>query len=361
MIDCTSYIELLRQMVGIPSLSKDEGAVTALLSSALDRMGISHKVYKNNIIALNRNYSADKKTLVLDAHIDTVPAAESYTRDPFDAGNDAEIIYGLGSNDDGGCVVAMIAAFEHYYDKELPFNLMLSLSSEEECSGPDGASWLYAADGVLRSEGIYPDWAIIGEPTGMKAATSERGLLVIDAQAQGVSGHAARNEGVNAIYIALKDIETLREYKFEKLSEQMGEVKLNITQIEAGKAHNIIPDSCKFVVDIRPTDVYTNQEILDALQAVCKSELKARKLTNKSSASRKGSPLVKTAASLCIETFSSPTTSNWIRMDIDAIKMGPGESSRSHKSDEYILTSEIASGIETYIRFIDNFYGNTLE
>lgn len=361
MIDCSPYIELLRQMVSIPSLSKEEGGVTALLSSALDSMGIDHKIYKNNIIALNKSYSADKKTLALDAHIDTVPAAASYTRNPFDAGDDSDIVYGLGSNDDGGSVVAMIAAFRHFYDQDLPFNLMLSLSGEEECSGPDGATWLYAPDGVLKTEGIYPDWAIIGEPTGLKAATSERGLLVIDAQAQGVSGHAARNEGVNAIYIALKDIETLRNHRFEKISEQMGEVRLNITQIQAGKAHNIIPDTCSFVVDIRPTDEYTNTEILGELQSKCESTLKARKLTNRSSASKKGSPLLKTIESLGIETFSSPTTSNWIRMDLDAIKMGPGESSRSHQSDEYILTSEIARGIETYIRFIDNFYGNTLE
>lgn len=361
MTDYYPYIELLRQMVSTPSLSKDEGAVTTLLSAALNSMDIDHKVYKTNIIALNRGYDPAKKTLALDAHIDTVPAAASYTRDPMDPGTDSTIVYGLGANDDGGSVVAMIAAFKHFYDKELPFNLMLSLTSEEECSGPNGARWIYAPDGVLASQGLFPDWAIIGEPTGMKAATSERGLLVLDAEAQGVSGHAARGEGVNAIYIALQDIETLKNYHFEKVSEQMGEVKLNVTQIQAGKAHNIIPDSCKFVVDIRPTDAYDNPEILSDLQAICKSTLKARNLTNKSSASKQGSPLIKTARALGIEQFSSPTTSNWIRMDLDAIKMGPGDSSRSHQSDEYILTSEIVSGIETYIKFIDNFYGNTME
>ena len=353
MIDCTSYIELLRQMISIPSLSKDEGAVTALLSSALDGMGISHKVYKNNIVALNRNYNADKKTLVLDAHIDTVPAAESYTRNPFDSGNDPEIIYGLGSNDDGGCVVAMIAAFEHYYDKELPYNLMLSLSSEEECSGPDGASWLYAADGVLRSEGIYPDWAIIGEPTGMKAATSERGLLVIDATAHGISGHAARNEGKNALYIALEDIEKLRRHEFRKISPRMGKVNLNVTQINAGTVHNVIPDTCTFVIDIRPTEQYTNEEILKELQDICVSELKPRNLSNRSSATFENSLLQKAAEAIGIETFSSPTTSDWMRITCDAVKMGPGDSARSHRKDEFVLVSEIEEAINTYIEFIN--------
>lgn len=195
----------------------------------------------------------------------------------------------------------------------------------------------------------------------MRAATSERGLLVLDAEAHGVSGHAARNEGVNALYIAIDDIMKLRAHKFARHSEIMGEVKLTVTQIEAGKAHNVVPDLCKFVVDIRPTEQYTNEEIVQELQAMCKSELKPRNLTNRSSASRPGSLLVRTAGKLGIETFSSPTTSDWMRIGVDAIKMGPGDSSRSHHADEYITRAEIEGAIDGYIEFIETLYGNTLE
>ena len=209
--------------------------------------------------------------------------------------------------------------------------------------------------------GLWPqikdqvDFAIIGEPTGMKAATSERGLLVIDATAHGVSGHAARNEGINAIDIALEDIQALKKLEFAKVSPRMGKVNLNVTQINAGTAHNVIPDTCTFVIDIRPTEQYTNEEILKELQGICKSELSPRNLSNRSSATREDSPLQNIAEALGIETFSSPTTSDWMRIDCDAIKMGPGESSRSHKKDEFVFIDEIADGIKTYIEFIKRF------
>ena len=195
--------------------------------------------------------------------------------------------------------------------------------------------------------------AIVGEPTGMKAATSERGLLVIDATAHGISGHAARNEGKNALYIALEDIDKLRNYSFENVSSRMGKVNLNVTQINAGTAHNVIPDRCSFVVDIRPNEMYENEEILNQLQQICQSELKARNLSNRSSATREGSILLKTVEEAGIETFSSPTTSDWMRISCDAIKMGPGESSRSHRKDEFVFISEIKNAISTYINLID--------
>ncbi len=357
------YMELLRQMVRIPSLSSEEDRVVGLVCGALDRRGIAHKVLRGNIVALNRRFDPRRRTLALDAHLDTVPASGGYTRDPFDPGNDGSIVYGLGSNDDGGSVVSMIAAFRHFYDMPLPVNLMLVLTREEERSGPDGARWLYAPDGCFATseEFPYPDWVIVGEPTGMRAATSERGLLVLDGEAHGVSGHAARGEGVNALYIALDDIAALRAHRFTRHSPLMGDVRLNVTQIEAGSAHNVIPDLCKFVVDIRPTEQYSNAEILSELQALCRSRLKARNLANRSSATREGSPLLGTARQLGIPTFSSPTTSDWMRIGCDAVKMGPGDSSRSHSADEYIFTSEIENAIDTYIRYIENFYGNTLE
>ena len=197
--------------------------------------------------------------------------------------------------------------------------------------------------------------AIVGEPTQMKAATSERGLLVIDACAYGASGHAARSEGINAIYIAIEDIAKIRGHAFGKVSRMMGKVNLNVTQINAGTAHNVIPDKCSFVIDIRPTDEYSNAEILNELQSICKSKLNARNLENRSSATREGSPLLEAATFTGTETFSSPTTSDWMRIGCDAIKMGPGDSARSHKADEFVLVSEIEDGIRGYINFIKAF------
>ena len=349
-------------MVRIPSLSGQESDVADCVASFLESAGIRCERLNGNIVAVSRHFDPAKPTLALDAHLDTVPVNNGYTRDPYDSGNDPDIIYGLGSNDDGGSVVSMIAAFRHFFERELPINLMLLLVREEEVSGPDGTRWLFGPEGIFAS-GRYPwpKWVLVGEPTCMRAATSERGLLVLDGEAQGVSGHAARGEGVNALYIALDDIQTLREHRFTKHSPRMGDVRLSVTQIEAGQAHNVIPDRCHFVVDIRPTEQYTNEEIVDELQALCKSTLKARNLANRSSATREGSPLLRTAEALGVETFSSPTTSDWMRIPVDAVKMGPGDSSRSHKADEFIRTQEIREAIDKYIAFIEMFYGNTLE
>ena len=360
-------MKMLKGMVGIPSVSFSEDEVCTYVSEVLSGHGIGHARVKNNIVALNRNFDPAKKTLMLCAHLDTVPACDDYSFDPhkpdyntvrsiFGCGED-DIVCGLGSNDDGGSVVAMCAAFRHFHDIDLPVNIVLVLSCEEERSGPDGMSriWEHYSEIAGLEHAGRPDWAIVGEPTGMKAATSERGLLVIDGEAEGVSGHAARGEGVNALYIALEDIERLRNYDFTKVSPMMGKVRLNVTQIEAGTAHNVIPDRCHFVVDIRPTEMYGNQEITDSLQSICRSRLKARNLKNRSSATASGSPLLECCSALGIETFSSPTTSDWIRIGCDAVKMGPGMSERSHKKDEYITREEIADGIEGYISFIEKF------
>lgn len=360
------YIELLRDMVRTPSLSFEEEAVAALISRALDSLGIPHDIVRGNILALNRHFQPSKPTLALDAHTDTVPACASYTRDPFDPGNDPAVVYGLGSNDDGGSVVSMIAAFRHFFDsRTLPFNLMLILSREEERSGPDGTRYLFdRKDGFFAggSRYPYPGHVIVGEPTGMRAATSERGLLVLDAHAHGVSGHAARGDGENALYAALDDIARLRGHRFARVSPVMGEVRLNVTQIQAGSAHNVIPDACDFVVDIRPTECYTNSELLEELQNLCSSTLSARNLANRSSATRPDSPLIAAANRLGIGTFSSPTTSDWMRIDADCIKMGPGDSSRSHHGDEYIAAEEIDNAIKLYIKYIETLSnGYTLE
>lgn len=352
-------LELLRKMVAIPSFSKEEQAVSALVCGFLSECGIGYEMVGRNILAANFRFDPHKPTLVLDAHLDTVRPAESYTRDPFDAGTDTGTIFGLGSNDDGGSVVSMIAAFRHFHGRDIPVNLFLSLTVEEEISGTEGAAYVYGGSGFFK--GCSPLYVIIGEPTGMKAATSERGLIVLDGTAAGVSGHAAREEGVNALYIALDDIAALRSHRFAKHSGIMGDVKLNVTQMECGTAHNVIPDTCRFVVDVRPTDVYRNSEVVEELRSICKSALEPRSLRHASSATYVGSPLLAAAADMQIETFSSPTTSNWMLTGCDSIKMGPGDSARSHRADEFIKVSEIEDAVNRYTKYIETFYGYFME
>lgn len=344
-------VELLREMVAIPSPSFHEDAVCSHISNWLTAKGVEHERVGNNIIA-EHIVDPSKPTLMLCAHIDTVEPCEGYTFDPYKPENcPSDMVQGLGSNDDGASVVSMIAAYRYFHNSakshdDTP-NLTLVLTCEEERSGKGGMTGLW---GKRLSQ---TDYAIVGEPTGMKAATSERGLLVIDATAHGISGHAARNEGKNALYIALEDIERLRKHEFTKVSPKMGRVNLNVTQIYAGSAHNVIPYRCDFVIDIRPTEQYSNEEILQELQAICKSELKPRNLANRSSATKEDSPLQKTAERMGIETFSSATTSDWMRITCDAIKMGPGESTRSHRKDEFVYIDEVRNAIEIYIEFIE--------
>ena len=370
-------VALLKGMVAIPSPSFSEDEVCGYVCEWMSEKGILFERIGNNIIArlskqngVNAEFFKGKPTLMLCAHIDTVSPSEDYSFDPYtpdydkaaEAIGSKEIVAGLGSNDDGASVVSLTAAFRYFLEGTLDLerdlndrlstDLLLVLTCEEERSGINGMTGLWS---TLKNE---VDYAIIGEPTCMKAATAERGLLVIDATAHGISGHAARNEGVNAIHIALEDITALKTHHFSRISPRMGKVNLNVTQINAGTAHNVIPDTCTFVIDIRPTEQYTNEEILNELQSICKSELKPRNLKNQSSATYENSPLQTAAESLGIETFSSPTTSDWMRIGCDAIKMGPGNSSRSHKKDEFVFIEEIENGIKTYIDFI---YEYTLE
>ena len=373
-------VELLRELVAIPSPSFSESAVCGHISGWMTDRGIEHERIGNNIVAEHIT-DPSRPVLMLCAHIDTVSPSEGYEFDPYEPHYDVaadvisritgleigpeDIVAGLGSNDDGASVVSMIAAYRHFCSQgsmvstagvPAEKNIILVLSCEEERSGRNGMTGLWGKRLCRRgeeTEGCTPvDLAIVGEPTGMRAATAERGLLVIDATAHGVSGHAARNEGENALYIALDDISRLRDHHFERVSERMGKVNLNVTQINAGTAHNVIPDRCDFVIDIRPTEKYTNEELMEELQGICRSGLKARNLANRSSATFSGSPLQRVAEKLGIETFSSPTTSDWMRISCDAVKMGPGESSRSHRPNEFVFVKEIEDGIRTYIDFI---------
>lgn len=357
--DC---LDLLRKLVGIASPSFEEEAAVDCVSNWLTAQGIAHTTPNGNIVAVAATPDPGRPTVALLAHLDTVAPAHGYSRDPYDPGTKPGFIRGLGANDDGGSVAAMLAAFRHFYGKDLPVNLILLLDREEECSGPDGARWLFGPEGPFRDGTLpMPDWTIVGEPTGLKAATSERGLLVLDGEAVGVSGHAARSEGVNALYIALDDIARLREYRFPKVSPEMGEVRLNVTQIKAGTAHNVVPDRCSFVVDIRPTEQYSNEEILADFQLLCKSTLRPRNLLHRASATAPGSVLRKAVDALGIPTFSSPTSSDWMLLPCDAVKIGPGDSARSHRADEYITVAEVEAGIDTYIHLIEEIYGNVVE
>lgn len=339
-------VALLRKLVSLQSFSGEEHLRAEYLTNYLSERGVETERIANNIIVKQSHFDTSKPTFMLNSHIDTVRPASGYTFDPFNPPLSETHIYGLGSNDAGASVVSMLQTFLHFYGQELPFNLSLVLSAEEENSGVNGIR-------RLASELSFVDYAIVGEPTGMCAAIAERGLLVIDGEAKGKSGHAARNEGVNAIYIALEDIKKLQSVKFAKVSPTMGDVKLTVTQINAGSQHNVVPDSCTFVVDIRPTDCYTNPEIMEQLQAITKSELKARSLTNKSSGTPQNHILMTCLKRLQTETYVSPTTSDWMRLNCPAMKMGPGESERSHQSDEFVLVEELKQGIDGYIIFIN--------
>lgn len=339
-------VALLRKLVSLQSFSGEEHLRAEYLTNYLSERGVETERIANNIIVKQSHFDTSKPTFMLNSHIDTVRPASGYTFDPFNPPLSETHIYGLGSNDAGASVVSMLQTFLHFYGQELPFNLSLVLSAEEENSGVNGIR-------RLASELSFVDYAIVGEPTGMCAAIAERGLLVIDGEAKGKSGHAARNEGVNAIYIALEDIKKLQSVKFAKVSPTMGDVKLTVTQINAGSQHNVVPDSCTFVVDIRPTDCYTNPEIMEQLQAITKSELKARSLTNKSSGTPQNHILMTCLKRLQTETYVSPTTSDWMRLNCPAMKMGPGESERSHQSDEFVLVEELKQGIDGYITFIN--------
>ena len=343
------YIELLRRMIAIPSHSGEEDRVAAMLESWLQTRGL-HCHRKGNNLWLD---SADTRpckgpAILLNAHIDTVRPAASYTRDPYDPALEGDRIYGLGSNDDGASVVALLAAFEELTGKEQPYRLIWSATAEEENSGRGGMEQLLPEIG-------HVDFGIFGEPTGMRLALAERGLMVLDCTAHGKSGHAAREEGDNAIYKALKDIDWLRRYRFGRVSEFLGPVKMSVTMIEAGTQHNVVPDTCRFVVDVRPNGMYSNEEILQTIRENVASDVTPRSMRRKSSHTDASHPFVRRAAELGFGTFGSPTLSNWALADFPAVKIGPGESSRSHGADEFVLRSEITSAIDGYVNLLDGF------
>ena len=338
-------VALLERLVATPSVSRDEARTADLLTGHLAAHGIAAERLYNNVYARAAHFDAAKPTLLLNSHHDTVRPTAAWTRDPFAATWEGERLYGLGANDAGVSVAALTAAFRHYYDAELPFNLLLALSGEEECMGEHGTRALLPALGPI-------DMALVGEPTRMRAAVGERGLVVLDCTAHGRAGHAARDEGINALYIAADDIAWLRGYRFERCSPLLGPIRMTATQIEAGTQHNVVPAECRFVVDVRTTDAYTNEETVEIVRRHMRSEAVPRSTRIRASAVAPEHPLVGAAAALGVERFVSPTTSDMALMAFPSLKMGAGDSARSHTADEYVLRSEVEQGVEGYIRYI---------
>ena len=339
-------VALLRQMIQTPSFSKEEAGTAGLLAEFLQERGVEVHRKKNNVWAFNRHYDPAKPTILRNSHHDTVKPNGAYTRDPFAATVEGDRLYGLGSNDAGASGVSLLAAFLHFYDrKDLKYNLCVAITAEEENSGHDGLECVIPELGPL-------EFAIVGEPTLMQLAIAERGLMVIDCTAHGKAGHAAREEGDNAIYKAMQDIEWLRTYRFPKVSDLFGAVKMSVTIISAGTQHNVVPAECRFTVDIRVTDRYTNEEVLEIIKEHVSCEVKARSTRLRPSSIRPDHPIVQAGLALGRTTYGSPTTSDQALLDIPSLKLGVGDSARSHSADEFVHLSEIREGIELYIKML---------
>ena len=339
-------IDLLKKMIAIPSFSKDENATADLIENYLMQHKIKTHRNTNNVWATNRYYNSDLPTILLNSHHDTVEPNSGYTLNPFEATEKEGKLFGLGSNDAGGALVSLLATFIYFYpQKKLTYNLIFSATAEEEISGINGVSSILASLGQI-------DFAIVGEPTEMNLAIAEKGLLVLDCVAYGTSSHAAHSDPNNAIINALADVEWFNNFYFPKISEMLGEIKMNVTMIKAGTQHNVIPDRCEFTVDIRTTDVYDNREVLEIIEEHISSKVVPRSLRLNSSAIEILHPLVQAGICLGRETYGSPTISDMALMNFPSVKIGPGNSLRSHSSDEFIYINEIESGIDIYIQML---------
>lgn len=340
--------ELLRELISLESFSTQENKTADAIEKFFAKHGVKTFRKKNNIIARNMGFDPAKPTMLLNSHHDTVKPNSGWTLDPFTPTIKDGKLFGLGSNDAGGALVSLIAIFLHFNEqKDLKYNFNLAATAEEENSGKNGVvSILDELDKI--------DFAIVGEPTEMKMAVAEKGLMVVDCIAKGKAGHAARDVGENAISKAMRDIEWFHSYKFPEVSEFLGPVKMTCTIISAGSQHNVIPDTCKFTVDVRTTDSYTNEETLEIIRQHIKSEATPRSTRLNASGIDKNHLLVSTAKKLGIETFGSATSSDMPLLKVPAVKMGPGRSERSHTADEFIFLKEIGEGIKIYKKLLEN-------
>lgn len=338
-------IELLQRLIATPSVSRDEKAAADIMEQTLSHYGFHPCREGNNIWALSPDFDDKKTTILLNAHIDTVKPVASWTRDPFSPTIEDGRLYGLGSNDCGGGLVTLLQVFRIFSSKENDFNLVYLASCEEEVSG---------ANGIVKVLPLLPmiDVAIVGEPTGMQPAIAEKGLMVLDITSHGKSGHAARNEGVNAIYEVLDDLNWLRSYKFEKVSPLLGPTLMQVTQINAGTQHNVVPDECRIVVDVRTNEYYKNEDVCAFIQQNVKSYVKARSYRLHSSCISETHPLIQRCKQLGAIPFGSPTLSDQALMPFTSFKLGPGQSSRSHSADEYIMLNEIREALDFYVALL---------
>lgn len=338
-------VNLLKQLIATPSVSRDETRAADIMQESIAALGFEPHREGNNVWALCHRYDSAVPSLLLNAHIDTVKPAASWTRNPFAAELEGDRLYGLGSNDCGGGLVSLLQVFDILDKRERSYNLIYLASGEEEVSGKNGFE---------RALPLLPaiDVAIVGEPTGMQPAIAEKGLMVVDCTAHGKSGHAARNEGINAIYIAMEDIEWIRKHKFRRTSDLLGPTKMTVTIVNAGTQHNVIPDKCDFTIDIRTNEFYRNELVFAHLQKHLKSECRARSFRLSSSRIDPSHPIIKRCIGMGMTPFGSPTLSDQALMPFPSLKLGPGESSRSHSADEYICISEIRNAIETYVNLL---------
>ena len=350
MTDITLYhnaVKLLKKLISTPSFSKEEEQTFAILSDFFIQHDIDFHTKGYNIWAYNKHFDQKKKTILLNSHHDTVKPNKSYTRNPFSPDVADGKLFGLGSNDAGGCLVSLIATFLHFYPQEnLKYNIAIATTAEEENSGKGGLESIITELGEL-------DFAIIGEPTLMDLAIAEKGLMVLDCFVKGKSGHAARNEGENAIYKALKDIEWFQNYQFTKISDTLGPIKMTVTIINAGSLHNVVPDICSFTVDVRITDAYDNEDVLKIIRQFVSCEVVPRSVRLKPSSIPKEHPIVQAGILLGRNTYGSPTTSDQSLLDIPSLKCGPGDSARSHTADEFVYLSQIEEGIDGYVRMLE--------
>lgn len=339
-------INLLQQLIAIPSFSKEEDKTADAIEAFLKKSGVDVKRHLNNVWAKNKLFDAAKPTILLNSHHDTVKPNQGYTKDPFEPVIKDGKLYGLGSNDAGGALVSLLATFLHFYDKSIAYNLIFAATAEEEISGRNGVEALLPFLDKI-------DFAIVGEPTQMQLAIAEKGLIVLDCVTHGKSGHAAREEGVNAIYQAIPDIEWFTKFSFPKVSKLLGHVKMSVTAVHSGSQHNIVPDTCEFTVDVRVNECYTNEEVLDIITKNVKCEVKARSMRLQPSFIEETHPIVKAGKELGLKVYGSPTLSDRALMPFPSLKAGPGDSARSHIADEYIHIKEIEEGVDLYISMLN--------
>ncbi len=339
-------VQLLKKLIATPSVSRNEKDAADIMEQTIRSYGFEPQREANNLWIIDPHYDESRPTLLLNAHIDTVKPVASWSRDPFSPDVEDGVLYGLGSNDCGGGLCSLLQIFRMLTEKPQSYNLIYLASAEEEVSGKDG---------ITRALPLLPhiDLAIVGEPTGMNPAVAEKGLMVLDVIAHGKSGHAARNEGVNAIYEALDDMCWIRDYKFEKVSEFLGPTKMTLTVMNAGTQHNVIPDKCTMLVDIRTNEFYDNEEVYEFIRQHLKSEVKAHSFRLKSSRIDPEHPLIRKCVAMGMKPFGSPTLSDQALMHFPSFKLGPGESSRSHSANEFIRISEIRDAIAKYETLLD--------